>query len=130
MKLTNNFNLSEFACKDGTPVPSELLDNVTELAKNLQVLRDFIGLPIKINSSYRTPSHNKAVGGASKSQHLLAKAADIKVSGMKPADLAQIIEGLIDMGKMKQGGLGIYNTFVHYDTYFDGKNARRWDLRK
>jgi len=127
MKLTNNFNLSEFACKDGTPVPSELLDNVTELAKNLQVLRDFIGLPIKINSSYRTPSHNKAVGGASKSQHLLAKAADIKVSGMKPADLAQIIEGLIDMGKMKQGGLGVYNTFVHYDIR---DTPARWDLRK
>ena len=127
MKLTNNFNLSEFACKDGTPVPSELLDNVTELAKNLQVLRDFIGLPIKINSSYRTPSHNKAVGGAAKSQHLLAKAADIKVSGMKPADLAQIIEGLIDMGKMKQGGLGVYNTFCHYD--IRGTKSR-WDLRK
>ena len=127
MKLTNNFNLSEFACKDGTDVPNELIDNVTELAKNLQVLRDFIGLPIKINSSYRTPSHNKAVGGASKSQHLLAKAADIKVTGMKPADLAQIIEGLIDLGKMKQGGLGIYNTFVHYD--IRGTKSR-WDLRK
>ena len=38
MKLTENFALSEFRCKDGTDVPPELVDNVTLLARNLQVL--------------------------------------------------------------------------------------------
>jgi len=37
---------------------------------------------------------------------------------------------LIKKGEIKEGGLGLYNTFVHYDTYFDGKKARRWDFRK
>ena len=64
MRLTKNFNLSEFDCKDGTEMPSELLANVLELAENLQVLRDFVGVPIKINSSYRSLSHNANIGGS------------------------------------------------------------------
>jgi len=114
-QLTTNFKLSEFACKDGTPVPSNLMSNVKALATNLQVLRDTIKKPIKINSSYRTPTHNKSVGGASNSQHLYAKAADIAVKGMTPAQVRKQIESLINSKKMSQGGIGRYNTFVHYD---------------
>ncbi len=42
-------------------------------------------------------------------------AADIKVSGMTPKEVALVIEGLIEQGKMKQGGIGIYPSWVHYD---------------
>ena len=42
MKLTKNFSLSEFACKDGTTVPYQYMPNVQELANNLQVLRDYL----------------------------------------------------------------------------------------
>ena len=77
MQLTKNFQLSEFACKDGTPVPDEYLDNVKELAKELQVLRDFLESPLRINSAYRTKTYNKSVGGAEKSKHLVAMAADL-----------------------------------------------------
>ena len=77
--LTKNFQLSEFNCKDGSTIPLELLDNVQELAEQLQILRDFIGKPIHINSAYRSPAHNRKVGGARSSQHLLGKAADIRV---------------------------------------------------
>ena len=122
MKLTTNFNLSEFACKDGTPVPDLFLPNITELANNLQVLRDVLGKPIYINSAYRTVEHNQKVGGSPKSQHLIAKAADIRTSSLRPKEISDVIEGLIKEGKMKQGGIGIYNTFVHYD--IRGKKAR------
>lgn len=116
MKLTQNFALEEFACKDGTPVPDEYLENVTVLAQNLQVLRDHLNIPVLITGSgYRTPSHNKKINGAKNSQHLYAKAADINVNGHAPAELAIIIEELITSGKMKQGGVGIYKNFVHYD---------------
>ena len=87
MRLTKNFKLSEFDCKDGSEMPSELLPNVLELAENLQVLRDFVGVPIKINSAYRSLEHNASIGGTNSSQHLFAKAADIVVKGKTPAQV-------------------------------------------
>lgn len=128
MKLTNNFSLSEFKCKCGKcEMPPEVLKNVSELAKNLQVLRDYIKEPITINSGYRCSEHNKKVGGEKNSQHLLGKAADIVVKGKKTLYINILIETLIGDKKMKNGGLGIYNTFNHYDIR---DNKARWDYRK
>lgn len=124
MELTKNFDLEEFACRDGSPVPVELVPNVKELAKNLQVIRDYLGEPVHINSSYRTPTYNAKVGGAKKSQHLLAKAADITVKSKTPKQLKAIIEKLIAEKKIKQGGIGLYKGFVHYD--IRGR-AARWE---
>lgn len=115
MKLTQNFSLEEFACKDGSPVPGDLLDNVELLAKNLQVLRDHLGEPIHINSGYRTPAYNTKVGGKPKSYHLRAMAGDLTTKSKTPKQLAAVIEKLIAAKKMKQGGIGIYPGFVHYD---------------
>jgi uncharacterized protein YcbK (DUF882 family) len=116
MQLTLNFHLIEFACHDGTPVPDEMLDDVHELAANLQVLRYHLGAGIYIISGYRTPAHNKKVGGAKTSQHLKAKAADIMSKDFTPKQIYNRIEKLIEAKKMKQGGLGLYKTWVHYDT--------------
>lgn len=121
-KLSKNFSLEEFASKDGATTPAEVIDNLRELAKNLQVLRDYVAKPIKISSGYRSPEHNKSVGGVANSQHVKGKAADIKIDGMTPAQVADTIESFIQAGKMKQGGIGIYPNFVHYDTR--GKKAR------
>lgn len=127
MRLTTNFFKSEFDSKDGAEMPTEVLHNIQKLANQLQVLRSYINKSISINSGYRSPSHNKAIGGVSNSQHVLGKASDIKVNGIKPEQLAIIIERLIDNGDMLQGGIGIYDTFVHYDF----RRARaRWDYRK
>lgn len=115
MGLTENFTLEEFMCKDGTPVPEEYMCNVRELATNIQVLRDYIGEPLHVNSGYRTPEYNKKVGGKPKSQHLLAKASDLTTKNKTPKQLHAIIEKLISEKKMKQGGLGLYKGFVHYD---------------
>ena len=123
MKLTNNFYLCEFACKDGVPVPEELIPNVKLLASNLQVLRDSIGKPIHINSAYRHTEYNRSVNGSVRSQHLYARASDIVVEGMHPNLVHELIEELIKEGKMKQGGLGMYNTFTHYDVR---KTKARW----
>ena len=122
MKLEENFSLSEFRCKDGTEVPEDLIDNVKLLAENLQVLRDEIGKPVRIISGYRSPKYNSRIGGAKRSQHMTAKAADIKVNGMTPAEIKEVIVRLISEGKMHVGGIGLYNTFTHYDVR--GRNAR------
>jgi uncharacterized protein YcbK (DUF882 family) len=115
MRITENFSLSEFDCKDGSELPTALLPNVLDLADNLQVLRDYLGVPISINSAYRSLEHNRKIGGSTSSQHLLAKAADIVVESKTPEQVANIIKYLISEGKMIQGGLKAYNTFTHYD---------------
>ena len=126
MKLTNNFWLKEFNCKDGTIVPDNLIDNVQLLAEQLQVLRDVIGEPIQINSAYRHGAYNQSVGGSKNSQHILAKAADIVVGeGFTPKLIVGAIEGLIASGEMLEGGLGLYDNFVHYD--IRGTRAR-WNF--
>ena len=124
MKLSENFYLSEFESSDGSETPCDVLENLKELAKQLQVIREFTGLPIKVNSGYRSPDWNQYIGGASKSQHLLGKAADIVIQGMKPLDTYALLEFLIGKGKIKDGGLGKYNSFTHYD--IRDKHAR-WD---
>ena len=122
--MTKNFNIKEFECKCGCEMPSEVLVNITKLANQLQYVRDNVAMPITINSAYRCEAHNKVVGGSENSQHLLGKAADITIQSLKPIEVYSIIEDLIDFGVMLQGGLGLYDTFVHYDIR---KTRARWD---
>ena len=121
--MTKNFSLDEFACRDGSPVPDDLIDNVNTLADNLQVLRDYLDEPIHINSGYRSPEYNKKIGGAKSSQHLLAKAADITVKSKTPAELKAIVEKLIDEKKLYFGGIGLYPGFFYVDIR---RNKARW----
>jgi uncharacterized protein YcbK (DUF882 family) len=114
MKLTTNFNLSEFN-KHGFVISDTVFQNIFALAKNLQVLRDEVGKPIKITSGYRSPEHNAKVGGVKSSKHITGEAADFKIAGMTPKEVAAVIEKLIAAGKMEEGGIGIYSTWVHYD---------------
>jgi uncharacterized protein YcbK (DUF882 family) len=115
MKITNNFSLQEFDSKCGREMPSQVVTNIIELAKNLQVLRDEVKKSIQITSGYRSPEHNAKVKGAKNSQHITGMAADIKVAGMTPKQVAEVIERLIAEKKMKEGGIGIYKTWLHYD---------------
>jgi uncharacterized protein YcbK (DUF882 family) len=113
--MTTNFHIREFKCNDGTKVPIELENNVRLLADQLQALRDHIDIPIHINSAYRTDAYNTKIGGSPKSQHKLAKAADLTTQKYTPKQLGAIIKKMIKSGKMMQGGVGIYPSFVHYD---------------
>jgi len=124
MKLTANFSRSEFECTDGSEMPLEVFNNVIEVAENLEVLRAHFNTPININSAYRSPVYNRSVGGAVNSQHLSGKAADVVMDGITPSEVADAIEFLIDVGLMKEGGVGRYDTFTHYD--IRGTKAR-WD---
>ncbi len=65
-KLSPHFTVSEFACKDGSD--TILID--TMLVYYLEKIRDHFGKSITINSAYRSPSYNAAVGGASESLHM------------------------------------------------------------
>jgi uncharacterized protein YcbK (DUF882 family) len=115
MQITKNFNLNEFNSKCGQPMPENIKKNIIEIIHNLQVIRDEVKLPISITSGYRSPEHNAKVKGAKDSQHVKGTAVDFKVEGLKPKEVAVIVERLIKEGKIKQGGIGIYPSWVHYD---------------
>ena len=85
IRLSQHFRLSEFtrsatATKlsiDNTP-SAEAIDHLRALCENvLEPLRQHFNVPIRINSGYRSPALNKAVGGAKRSYHLQGRAADI-----------------------------------------------------
>ena len=98
------------------------MDDLLELVENLQIIRDHIDAPVRVISGYRTPKYNRKIDGARKSQHMKARAADLKVRGVSAKELHEIVTGLIKEKKIKKGGVGLYRTFVHYDTR--GWNAR------
>jgi uncharacterized protein YcbK (DUF882 family) len=122
MQLTENFHLVEFHCKSGADMPDEVFKNVRALAFALQLIRGELRAPITITSGYRSPAHNRTVGGAQNSMHMKGMAADFKVQGMAPSAVAAIIERLIREGRIPQGGLKAYSTWVHYD--IRGERAR------
>lgn len=72
-----HFKLAEFVVNNEYPDFDESRA-LYELVENVLLpLRDWYGKPIHINSGYRSPEHNKAVGGAPTSQHVKGEAADI-----------------------------------------------------
>lgn len=113
--LSRNFTEAEFRCRGTGTLPPGGMD--PELIRVLQAVRDHYGVPVTINSGFRSVQHNAAVGGAPNSQHILGKAADFVVRGVSPADVFRMLD------KTHPGGLGRYNTFTHIDT----RSARvRW----
>ncbi len=123
MIITPNFNSSEFFCHDGTSYPDIWIEErLKPLCEALEVIRTATGGPLHILSGYRTPEHNKKVGGKAHSQHLEGRAADIASRKMDAKALAKIILFLIANKKLLDGGLGSYNGFVHYDL----GPSRRW----
>lgn len=102
-----NFKVNEFACSDG----SDVVFISPELVKLLQQIRDHFKAPVTINSGYRTVTKNKAVGGATQSQHLYGMAADITVQGVTPKRVYNYADKLLPYS----GGVGLYSTFVHVD---------------
>ena len=115
VKLSTNFTVKEFACKDG----SDIVFIAPDLVNILQKIRTHFGKAVTINSAYRTPTYNKKVGGATNSQHVYGTAADIVVSGVSPKKVAAYVETILP-----KGGIGIYSTFTHVDVR---ENKSRWN---
>lgn len=107
-KIGPNFTLGEFACHDQGYTGVRVHPN---LVKSLEKIRAKVGKAVRITSGYRPPDYNRAIGGASMSQHLDGLAADIYVDGVSSDRLYEIAEAVIGSG----GGVGYYATFVHVD---------------
>ena len=106
----------EFVCKCGCGT-----GGINEkLLPILDDVREKFGVTT-VNSGVRCEKHNKAVGGAPKSQHVLKNAADIKVRGVKP----EVVHAYLIKKYPNALGIGLYNSFVHVDC----RPVRaRWDF--
>lgn len=103
-------------------------ENVKALVENvLDPLREKYGKPIKVNSGYRCPKHNLAVGGATQSQHMKGEAADIAPMDGDARELERLVEIIKQNGKWNQ--MIVYPTFVHVSWKRFGPN-RKQTLRK
>lgn len=126
--ISRNFSWSEF---ENSPIAKakgilnvintfEIRDSVKALVlKILQPLRDAWGQPLHVNSGYRCPKLNAAVGGAATSQHTKGEAADIKAE--HPVKLAQLA---YDLG-LPYDQMIIYPTFVHFSHKLHGEQRRQ-----
>lgn len=106
LQLSENFRLDEFKCKCGKCDPI-LVDDV--LVTWLQKIRDHFGRSVNINSGYRCAKHNAdpKTGGSPSSHHVKGMAADIRVEGVTPQEVARYAESI---GIQR---IGLYDNFVH-----------------
>jgi zinc D-Ala-D-Ala carboxypeptidase len=107
LRLSKNFTLSEFTKSqtalrqgiDNTP-EGEHLEAAKELFENVvQTVRDNFGVTV-INSGYRGPELNEAVGGSSRSQHCKGQAVDIECPGTSNYEVAKWIEDNLDFDQL------------------------------
>ena len=137
MQLTEHFNLKEFTKSetatrkriDNTPnaAHAENLKNVCE--KILEPVRRHFGKPVRINSGYRGPALNAAVGGSSKSQHCNGEAVDFEIDGLPNPDLAKWVaencefdQIILEFYDPKEGP---NSGWVHASVKRDGSNRKQ-----
>ncbi len=98
-RLSENFTLDEFTTSDtatrlginNVPGKRELEALRVLVKRTIQPLRDKLGVPVRVNSGYRCPELNKAVGGVPTSQHQKGEAADLSIDG-KASDILEALE--------------------------------------
>lgn len=100
-----HFTWAALECKCGCETPVSVRAELIKLARNLELMRRKYGRPIQVISGYRCPSYNTKIGGASNSQHMYGKAADLYSTqatqdGLEGAALA--------VSAFKGGGIGKY----------------------
>lgn len=117
-----HFSDSEITCNlrgnYGEPIPESILHNIEPTIVILELIREYVGKPIYINSSYRCPLYNKSVRGAKFSEHVNFKAIDFSIAGHGKQDyvkLAFLISTAAIFDASLLGGVGRYNNFLHID---------------
>jgi hypothetical protein len=107
-QLTKNFSLheltkSETAARrgmDNTPGEAEIVNLTTLAGKVLQPIRDHFGRGVHVNSGFRHPDVNAAVGGSRTSDHTRGMAADIEIPGVANAELAEWIKNNMEFTQL------------------------------
>lgn len=126
MQLSKNFQLKELIHSDTATrmgiknePGQEQTENLRRLCvRVLQPLREKHGKPPYINSGYRCPELNKAVGGVATSQHLKGEAADVRCDNPR-----QLLADLLSLGCQFDQAI-LYPTLLHL-SYRSGSNRKQ-----
>jgi zinc D-Ala-D-Ala carboxypeptidase len=111
-----NFSPAEIACRGTGQLKLHL-----EALDKLQALRDRLGKPLIVLSAYRSPEHNRKVGGAPRSKHMDGTAFDVAMTNHDPVafEAAARAVGFLGFGFYPRSG------FIHIDL----GPARQWGER-
>lgn len=114
--ITPHFTWAEARSKDGAKVPAELRPNAIRHGWNLETFRHRLGdVALAFLSWYRSPAHNRAVGGASQSRHMQADATDLTPGTIARVGRAKIMS--VANAVFAKGGVGDYPSgAVHVDS--------------
>ena len=107
MITSKYFSESEF--NNCTPSCS-LQDMSQEFINLLDAVREKAGIPLVLNSAYRTVQHEKSRGRTGSSAHTMRVAVDIRCNSS--ADRYKIVTAAIALGFTR---IGIYTSFIHLD---------------
>jgi hypothetical protein len=107
-----------------SPPPRDLWENIVPTLVVLQRFRTETGSPVQFLSTFRSSKYNKAIGGATHSQHTQFRAIDFTVSSGTPAQWAKRLRSYrgdeftnpLGGSFTLRGGIGVYSGFVHLDT--------------
>jgi len=113
---------------DNKPNEKQLQNMVTVAEEIFEPLRTWVGGPIKINSFFRSPELNKAIGGSSKSQHCHGQAMDIDdtFGGATNAEMFDFIKENLDFDQMIwEFGDNKNPNWVHVSYVSPTENRRR-----
>ena len=108
---------------------NEQMDNMCLIAQEVfEPLRMWVGGPIKINSFFRSPKLNKAIGGSTKSQHCHGQAIDIDDTFNRAtnAEMYEFIKEHLDFDQMIwEFGDEDNPDWVHVSYVSEDKNRNR-----
>jgi len=118
-RLSKHFHRHEFACRCGCgadTVDAELITVLEDLRAwaqtQIEISREYpFEAKVLIDSGMRCPKHNAAIGGVPNSQHLVGKAADVRVTRVASKDVAKYLEHKYP----DTHGIGRYHNFTHID---------------
>lgn len=136
-RLTANFTLEELIVSptakrlglSNVPSPEHIANMKYVCEKILEPVRAHFGKPVQINSSYRSPLVNKAVGGSKTSQHSNGEAVDFEIPGVPNKQLADWVADNLEFDQVilefYSAKDGANSGWVHASIKRNGQNRKQ-----